>query len=85
MAANAGEHYRQKVTQNIPINSPIAQGFKKMGDGEKDSFKKLFYLVYLIAKKGRPYSDFSDFAALEMTTEICVANLLNASAKIYSR
>ena len=85
MAANAGEHYRQKVTQNIPINSPIAQGFKKMGDGEKDSLKKLFDLAYLIAKNGQPYSDFSDFAALETTTEMRVANLLDASAKIYSK
>ena len=65
VAANAGEHYRQKITQNIPINSPIAQGFKKMAEGEKDSLKKLFDLAYLIAKKGRPYSDFSDFVALE--------------------
>ena len=36
-----------------------------MNEGERDSLQKLFDLAYLIAKKGRPYSDFSDFVELE--------------------
>ena len=36
-----------------------------MADTDKNSMSKLFDLAYLLAKKGRPYSDFSDFVELE--------------------
>ena len=36
-----------------------------MSEGEKDSLMRLFDLAYLIAIKGRPYTDFPDFVELE--------------------
>lgn len=56
---------RVHIQQSIPDSSAIKQCFNKMAEGEKNSMMKLFDLAYVLAKKGRPYSDFADFIEVE--------------------
>lgn len=56
---------RKHITQNVPENSAIKQSFRKMSINEKDSLSKLFDIAFIIAKKGRPYTDFKDLIEVE--------------------
>ena len=55
-----GQKYQKKVVV-IPIYSLIVKGLKKMSETERNGMQVLFEASYLNAKKGRPYSDFSDW------------------------
>ena len=48
----------------IPKSSPLMQGFKRMKEGEGKGLIKLLEISYLIALRGRPFTDFSNLVDL---------------------
>ena len=52
-----------KIT--IPKSSPPMQGFNRMKEGKEKGLIKLFEIAYLIALRGRPYTNFSNLVELE--------------------
>ena len=54
-----------KITLEVPADSPIRSGLKKMGVKEKQALTKLHDVAYYIALKGRPFTDFKDLIDLE--------------------
>ena len=65
-AKEVGEKY---VTKRTPTGSTkTGESFKKSGsmtDAQKECFEKLFHVAYSVAKRGRPYTDFTDIIELE--------------------
>ena len=55
----------RKDVQERPTYSAIGAGFKRIGETEKTALKKLFNIVYHIAVKGRPFTDFKGHIQLE--------------------
>ena len=65
-ATNAGRSILMcKITLEVPADSPISSGLKKMGVKEKQALTKLHDVAYYIALKGRPFTDFKDLIDLE--------------------
>lgn len=64
-AEDAGETFRKRVVTSIPENSPLLNSLKKASAKERESLIKLFDVAYLIAMKGRPYTDYPDYIELE--------------------
>ena len=65
-AKEKGEEFIKKLTPSAP--TPIGESLKninKLLDKDRDYLKRLFEVSYLIAIKGRPYSDFEDILSLE--------------------
>ena len=50
------------LLQAVPADAPIARGFRKMSDTEREGICKLFQSAYLNAYKARPFVDFTDWA-----------------------
>ena len=65
IAEDANETYRKRVVNNIPQDSPLLKGMKKASAKENESLQKLFQVAYLIAMKGRPFTNFPDYIVLE--------------------
>ena len=64
-AVSHGEVYKPpRVVNKIPGTAPIALGVKRMREAESKGLVKLFEVAYLVAIKGRPYSDFKDLITL---------------------
>ena len=55
----------RKITLEVPVDSPISSGLKKMEVKEKQALTKLHNVAYYIALKGRPFTDFKDLMDLE--------------------
>ena len=65
-AEKSGETLPPKqVKLDIPKNSIIAVGIRKMSENERAGLKKLFDIAHYIAVKGRPFTDFEDLIELE--------------------
>ena len=56
-----GRKYKKKFVNVILSDSPIVWGLKKMSEAETNRMRVLFEVSYLNAKKGLPYSNFSDW------------------------
>ena len=73
----------ENVLHVMPENAPVSQGFKKMGDKERDGLIKLHEIAYYIALKGNPFTDFKSQIELEkvvhMKTKVSVASLFRLS------
>ena len=54
-----------KITLEVPVDSAISSGLKKMRVKEKQALIKLHDFAYYIALKGRPFTDFKDLIDLE--------------------
>ena len=50
----------RKITLEVPNDSAISSGLKKMGVKEKEALTKLHDVAYYIALKGEPFADFKD-------------------------
>ena len=50
-----------KVVQETPTDSAAGAGFKRIGESEKTTTKKLFGTAHYIAVKGQPFTDFKDY------------------------
>ena len=64
-AEDANETYGKRVVNNIPQDLPLLKSMKKAIAKENESLQKLFEVAYLIAMKGRPFTDFPDYIRLE--------------------
>ena len=60
-----GKHAPKPMKITIPKSSPLLQGFNQMKEGEEKSLIKLFEIAYLIAIRGRPFTNFSNLMKLE--------------------
>ena len=54
----------------MPQNSTIALGLAKMGDEERSYVEKLMDIMYFIAMKGCPFTDFKDHIEQEKLHEV---------------
>ena len=54
----AGETYHRKVILSAPQNYPIVNSLNRASVKEKESLHKFLEVAYLIAKKGRPFTDY---------------------------
>ena len=54
-----------KILQKVPEYSTLKQGFNKMSPSKRESLEKYFDIAYFLAKKGQPYSDFSELISLQ--------------------
>ena len=50
----------RKITLEVPNDSAISSGLKKMGVKEKEALTKLHDVAYYITLKGGPFADFKD-------------------------
>ena len=55
----------RQITLEVPVNSPISSGLKKMGVKEKQPLTKLRDVTYYIALKGRPFTNSKDLVDLQ--------------------
>ena len=55
----------KKVVHNVPDVSAISSAMKIMEEKERSGAQKLVEIAYLIALKGRPFTDFKDLIELE--------------------
>ena len=55
----------RKVTLEVPADSSISSGLKKMGVKVKQALTKLHDAAYYIALKRTPFTDFKDLLDLE--------------------
>ena len=55
----------QPYLESIVKNSPIGRGLRKMCVKDKASLRVKFNSVYYLAKKERPFSDYSDLLVLQ--------------------
>ena len=55
----------RKTTLEVPADSAISSGLKKMGVKEKQALTKLHDVAHYIALKGRPFTDLKDLLDLE--------------------
>ena len=65
----AAENRKARVQISpAPSNAPIVQGITNIGrltPEERSAMQNLFDIAYLLAYKGRPYSDFTDLVDIE--------------------
>ena len=64
-AQNREQYCLVPLSQSVPKTSSILKGFNRMQTTEKAGLMKLFEVAYLIALKGRPFSDYSYLLELE--------------------
>ena len=57
-AEEVGEMYCRKVILATPQNSAIVNSLNRASVKEKESLRKFLEVAYLIAKKGRPFTDY---------------------------
>ena len=55
----------RKITLEVPADSAISSGLKKMGGKERQALIKLHNVAYYIALKGGPFTDSKDLIDLE--------------------
>ena len=54
-----------KITLEVPADTPVSSGLKKMGVKQKQVLTKLHNGAYYITFKGRPLTDFKELIDLE--------------------